>query len=68
MLFAGNYTRQPAFDRMRESGRGFRIAGSLENTDHIMTDSFWLGVYPGMTEDMLEFMIEKIREFVRKYE
>ena len=68
MLFAGNYIRQPAFDRMRESGRGFRVAGSLENTDRVMTDSFWLGVYPGMTEDMLGFMIEKIQEFVRKHE
>jgi CDP-4-dehydro-6-deoxyglucose reductase, E1 len=66
MLFAGNYTRQPVFDQLRDSDRGFRIVGGLENTDRIMTDSFWIGVYPGMTEPMLEFMIEKIRNFIQR--
>ena len=67
MLFAGNYLRQPLFDKMRENGRGDRIAGDLKNTDRIMNDSFWVGVYPGMTETMLEYMIEKIQGFTRDY-
>lgn len=65
MLFAGNYTRQPAFDQMRASGKGYRIVGSLKNTDYIMNNSFWLGVYPGMTEPMLKFVIKKIKKFMR---
>lgn len=64
MLFAGNYTRQPAFDQMRASGKGYRIVGGLENTDRIMNNSFWLGVYPGMTEKMLKYIITNIRNFI----
>ncbi|SNB45028.1 lipopolysaccharide biosynthesis protein RfbH [Geobacter sp. DSM 9736] len=63
MLFAGNLTKHPCFDEMRESGEGFRIAGELLNTDRIMNDSFWVGVYPGLTDSMSDFVIEKIREF-----
>lgn len=66
MLFAGNYTRQPVFDQMRRQKKGYRIVGNLDNTDRIMNNSFWLGVYPGMTEPMLEYMIQKIQDFVRK--
>jgi CDP-6-deoxy-D-xylo-4-hexulose-3-dehydrase len=66
MLFAGNYTRQPVFDQMRRQKDGYRVIGSLDNTDHIMNNSFWVGVYPGMTEPMLEYMIQKIQDFVRK--
>ena len=66
MLFAGNLIKHPCFDEMRASGKGFRIAGSLANTDTIMERSFWLGVYPGMTEEMTGFIIDTIREFVRK--
>ena len=58
MLFAGNMVRQPAFDGMRERGEGFRIAAPLINTDRVMSDSFWIGVYPGMTEPMIEYMAE----------
>ena len=65
MLFAGNLTKQPCFDEMRASGEGYRIVGSLEQTDWIMRDSFWIGVYPGMTTAMLEYMAEKIIEAVR---
>ena len=53
MLFAGNMVRQPVFDGMRERGEGFRVVGELTNTDRIMNDAFWIGVYPGMTEEML---------------
>jgi len=56
MLFAGNMVRQPVFDAMRASGEGYRIVGELTNTDRIMNDAFWIGVYPGMTEEMLAYM------------
>ena len=61
MLFAGNLVKHPCFDVMREKGVGYRIAGSLENTDRIMDNTFWIGVFPGMTEDMLMKMAEEIK-------
>ncbi len=64
MLFAGNLTKHPCFDQMRTEGKGYRIVGELTNTDRIMNDSFWVGVYPGMTDEKLDFMIEKIVEAV----
>ena len=64
MLFAGNLTRHPCFDEMRKSGEGFRIVGDLLNTDRIMKDSFWVGVYPGMTEEKLDYMATIIRAAV----
>ena len=60
MLFAGNMLRQPVFDSMRESGEGYRIVGELANTDRIMNDAFWIGVYPGMSEEMLAWMAETL--------
>lgn len=66
MLFAGNLTKQPCFDEMRKSGQGYRVVGELTNTDTIMNHSFWIGVYPGMTKEMLDYMADKILEFVRK--
>lgn len=60
MLFAGNLTRQPCFDEMRKSGKGYRVVGELKETDRIMKDSFWIGVYPGMTTEMLDYMVEQI--------
>lgn len=62
MLFAGNLLRQPCFDKMRESGTGFRVAGELSATDRVMQDTFWIGVYPGMTDEMLDYMADKILE------
>ena len=56
MLFAGNLTKHPCCDRMRAAGQGYRIVGSLDNTDAIMNRTFWIGVYPGMTESMLDYM------------
>lgn len=64
MLFAGNLVKHPCFDEMRENGTGYRIVGTLTNTDRIMNHTFWIGVYPGMTEAMLDFMIVKIHEFI----
>jgi len=65
MLFAGNLIKHPCFDEMRASGEGYRVVGTLENTDRIMNDTFWIGVYPGMTDEMIDFMIKKITEAVR---
>ena len=62
-LFAGNITRHPCFFEL-ESGNDYRIIGELKNTDKIMNDSFWVGVYPGMGQEALEYMVEKIRGFV----
>lgn len=65
MLFAGNLTRHPCFDQMRESGEGYRVVGNLAVTDRIMKDTFWVGVYPGMTDQMIDYMAKIIKEAVR---
>ena len=62
MLFAGNLIKHPCFDQMRKSGKGYRVIGNLENTDRIMRDTFWIGVYPGMTDEMIDFMVQTIKE------
>ena len=61
-LFAGNLTRHPCFSSLKP-GKDYRIATSLKNTDKIMHDSFWIGVYPGMNEQMLGYMTDQIRTF-----
>ncbi|MCI8536312.1 MAG: lipopolysaccharide biosynthesis protein RfbH [Hungatella sp.] len=66
MLFAGNLTKHPCFDQMRTSGEGYRIVGNLAVTDRIMKDTFWVGVYPGMTDEMIDYMAKMIREAVLK--
>ena len=66
MLFAGNLTKHPCFDEMRSTGEGYRIVGTLENTDRIMNDTFWVGVYPGMTNEMIDYMALTIKEAVNK--
>ncbi len=58
LLFAGNITRQPYF-----KGRQYRVSGELVNTDRIMNDTFWLGVHPAMTDEMLDFVAEKLGDF-----
>lgn len=67
-LFAGNLLRHPAFDEMHASGTGYRVAGDLKTTDYIMANTLWIGVYPGMTDAMLDYMVSTIREFVAKHE
>ena len=62
MLFAGNIIKHPCFDMMREEMTGYRVVGNLDNTDRIMRDTFWIGVYPGMTDDMLLEMSKRIHE------
>ena len=66
MLFAGNLIKHPCFDEMRRTGEGYRVVGDLENTERIMRDSFWIGVYPGMTEAMLDHMAGSIIEILTK--
>lgn len=66
MLFAGNITKHPCFNEMRKNKKGFRISGELKNTDIVMNDSFWLGVYPGMKEGMIEYMIDQIKQGVKR--
>ena len=58
LLFAGNLTRQPYF-----KGHTHRVSGNLTNTDKVMNNTFWVGVYPGLNEDMLNFMVEKLEAF-----
>lgn len=58
LLFAGNLTRQPYM-----VGRNYRVSGELTNTDVVMNDTFWIGVYPGLTKEMLEYAATKIEEF-----
>lgn len=60
MLFAGNLIKHPCFDTLRDDAGAYRVVGELKNTDRIMRDSFWVGVYPGMSEDKLEYMVEQI--------
>lgn len=64
-LFAGNIIRHPLFDSL-EKNVEFKVIGNLKNTDKIMNDSFWIGLYPGMGDDAINYMIKKIREFVAK--
>ncbi|MEG2839704.1 MAG: lipopolysaccharide biosynthesis protein RfbH, partial [Lachnospiraceae bacterium] len=61
MLFAGNLIKHPCFDEMRAIGEGYRVVGTLVNTDRIMNDTFWIGVYPGMTDEMIDYMVKTIR-------
>lgn len=61
LLFAGNLTKQPCFDEMR-GGDGYRVVGDLPVTEFIMNHSFWVGVYPGMTKEKLDYMAQVIIE------
>ena len=65
MLFAGNLTKHPCFDEMRRTGEGYRIAGALTETDRIMNDTFWLGVYPGLTDEKIDYMAQVVKAAVR---
>lgn len=67
LLFAGNLTKHPCFNQLREEERGYRIVGDLNNTDYIMNNSFWVGVYPGMNEEMTDYMAKTIIEGVNRY-
>ncbi len=65
MLFSGNLIKHPCFDEMRKSGEGYRVVGDLAVTDTIMERTFWVGVYPGMTDEMIDYMARTIIEAVQ---
>ena len=65
-LFAGNLIKHPCFDEMRATGEGYRVVGGLDTTDRIMRDTFWVGVYPGMTDEMIDYMAKTIKEAVNQ--
>jgi CDP-6-deoxy-D-xylo-4-hexulose-3-dehydrase len=65
MLFAGNLIKHPCFDELRGSSSSYRVVGELENTDRIMNDTFWVGVYPGMNDEKIDYMAEVIMEAVK---
>jgi len=62
MLFAGNITKHPCFESLQKDV-DYKIIGNLKNTERIMNDSFWLGVYPGMTDEMIDYMIKSIKSY-----
>lgn len=66
-LFAGNIIKHPCFDEYRGNDHIYRVTGDLENTDRIMNQTFWIGVYPGMTKEKLEYMADVIRKFVKRH-
>lgn len=59
----GLYDADPCFDQLRGTD-AYRVVGTLENSDRIMRDTFWVGVYPGMTDKMIDYMVKTIREAV----
>ena len=59
LLFAGNLTRQPYM-----LGKNFRVSGELKNSDRVMNDTFWIGVQPALTEEMLDYSASKIENFL----
>ena len=65
-LFAGNLVKHPCFDEMRKEKKGYRIVGNLNNTDTIMNSTFWVGGYPGMTDEKLDYMIKVIKEAIEQ--
>lgn len=63
LLFSGNLIKHPCFDSIRGTDK-YRVVGDLENTDFVMNNSFWIGVYPGMTDAMIDYMVQVIKEAV----
>lgn len=66
MLFAGNLIKHPCFNEMRSSGNGFRVIGNLKNTDMVMNQTFWIGVYPGITKEMIGYILNTFHDFFTK--
>ena len=62
LLFSGNIIRHPGFENVK-----FRAYDNLKNTDFIMTNTFWIGVYPGIEEQEMNYIIGKLKEFMRRY-
>lgn len=64
-LFAGNLIKHPCFDEMRRTCEGYRVVSDLHVTDHIMNNTFWVGVYPGMNDQMIDDMANCIIEYLK---
>lgn len=60
LLFGGNMVRQPAYEGLK-----YRVVGNLKNTDYVMENTFWIGLYPGLTEEMLDYVVSVIRGFCK---
>ena len=67
-VFAGNIIKHPCFDEMRENNSGYRVIGELTNTDTVMNQTFWIGVYPGMIKEKLNYMVKVLFEFIAQYQ
>ena len=65
MLFAGNLIRHPCFDALRQTENGFRTAGPLAQTDRVVNDTFWVGVYPGLSDENIQYVVEHMERAVR---
>lgn len=65
LLFSGNIIKQPCFNEIRGTD-AYRVVGNLENSDFVVNNTFWVGVYPGMTDAMIDYMAQVIKEAVRK--
>jgi len=65
LLFSGNLIKHPCFDQMRGTD-AYRVVGSLDVTEYVMKSSFWVGVYPGMTDEMIDYMAQVIIEATRQ--
>ena len=65
LLFSGNLIKHPCFDQIRGTD-AYRVVGALKATDYIMNNTFWVGVYPGMTDEMIDYMAEIIKEAASK--
>ena len=63
LLFSGNLIKHPCFDQIRGTD-AYRVAGSLDVTEFVMRNTFWVGVYPGMSDAMIDYMAQVIREAV----
>jgi len=62
MLFGGNLLKQPAYETIK-----YRISGNLDNTDLVMNNLFWIGVYPGITAEKLKYIIKTFDKFINSY-
>ena len=65
ILFSGNLIKHPCFDEMRKSGKGYRQVGEHSCTDRIMRDTFWIGVYPGMNDSVIDYMADTLKECLK---
>lgn len=63
LLFSGNLIKHPCFDQIRGTD-AYRVVGNLKNTDFIMNNTFWIGVYPGMTDEMIDYMAKTVIDAV----